>query len=280
MADRFPDAQLLLDLARTSDQPRPPADLLADVLRSLGVLARPLPERADARAALMRSLLADRRTVLLLDDARSIEQVRPLLPPNGRSAVIVTTRCSLTDLPGARHVELGTLAPHEAYELLSHFIGAERIAREPQEARAIVRSCGHLPLTIRIAGSKLLGRSSWPLEVLRRRLDDESHRLSGFKLGDLDVRASVDLSLRSLPDDAVRGFDLLGLLGLLGPHDPPGWVLAPLLDRADAEDVLDVLVDANLVRLLGPDGGWSAEIPAARPAACSCRRTMPAVRRP
>ncbi|GAB3450830.1 AfsR/SARP family transcriptional regulator [Actinophytocola sediminis] len=250
VAGAFPDAHIYLDLAGTSGRPRPATELLAETLRCLGIEGQYLPDGTAARSALLRSRLADRRTLLVLDDAGGSAQVRPLLPPNGRSAVVVTSRHLLTDLPGARHVELGTLAPAEGYELLARIAGADRVAAEPAAARAIVGYCGHLPLSIRIAGGKLLGRRSWTLEVLRARLADESSRLAELKLGDLDVRASVDLSLRSLPEDVVRGF---GLLGLLGPHEFPGWVLAALLDRPCADDALDVLVDANLVQLVSAD---------------------------
>ncbi|WP_084735160.1 AfsR/SARP family transcriptional regulator [Actinophytocola xinjiangensis] len=250
VAHAFPDAHLHLDLAGTSGQPRPPAELLAEILRCLGVAGQNLPDGVAARSALLRSHLADLRTLLVLDDASGSAQVLPLLPSNGRSAVVVTSRHLLTDLPGARHVELGTLTAAEGYELLARIVGEDRVGAEPEAARAILRYCGNLPLSIRIAGGRLLGRRSWTLEVLAERLADESQRLAELKLGDLDVRASVDLSLRSLPEDVVRGF---GLLGLLGPHEFPGWVLAALLDRPRADDVLDVLVDANLVQLVSTD---------------------------
>jgi DNA-binding SARP family transcriptional activator/tetratricopeptide (TPR) repeat protein len=249
-AEAFPDAHLYLDLAGTSSRPRGPDELLAEVLRVLGFDDRHLPDGPAARAALLRSHLADLRVVLVLDDASSVGHVRPLLPPNGNSAVVVTSRRLLTDLPGARHFELGTFAPDEAHRLLSRIVGEERVAAEPVAAQAIAGYCGNLPLAIRIAGGKLLGRRSWTLEVLSERLADEALRPAELKLGDLDVRAAVDLSLRSLPDDVVRAF---GLLGLLGPHDFPGWVAAPLLDRERADDVLDVLVDANLVQLVSSD---------------------------
>lgn len=250
VADTFPDAHLYLDLAGTSGQPRQPSELLAEILRFLGIDGQNLPAGVEARSALLRSHLAESRTVFVLDDASSASQVRSLLPPNGRSAVVVTSRHLLTDLPGARHFELGTLEPAEAYELFARIVGADRVADEPDEAREIVGYCGYLPLSIRIAGGKLLGRKSWTLDVLRGRLADESMRLAELKLGDLDVRASVDLSLRSLPDDVTTAF---GLLGLLGPHDFPCWVVSALLGRESADDVLDVLVDANLVQLVSSD---------------------------
>ncbi|MFD2023994.1 AfsR/SARP family transcriptional regulator [Promicromonospora aerolata] len=251
----YPDAHFHLNLAGTSPSPREPAELLATMLHGLGRFGHPLPESVDARAALLRSMLADRRTLLVLDDAAHAAQVLPLLPPNGESSVIVTSRHTLTDLPGARHLHLGALDPGDAEDLLATIVGGARVAREPAEARAIVRLCGYLPLSIRIAGGKLVGRPCWPLRELRVRLADESRRLAELSLGDLDVRASVDLSLRALPADAALGFDLLGLLG---PNDQPGWVLGALVGQADHEPVMDRLLDAGLVQLVRQDAAGQA----------------------
>ncbi|CAN7542445.1 BTAD domain-containing putative transcriptional regulator [Terrabacter sp. LjRoot27] len=248
--DRFPDAQFHLDLAGTATQPRDPAELLAAMLHALGQLGRPLPDTVEARAALMRSHLGERRTLVVLDDAASAQQVQALLPPHGHSAVIVTSRHLLTDLPGAHHVHLGLLDPRDAEEMMCRIVGGARTALEPHESRTIVELCGYLPLSIRIASGKLLGRPTWPLKAMRQRLADESRRLAELSLGDLDVRASVDLSLRSLPDDVVRGHDLLGLLGSC---DQPGWVLSALLGQPAQDDVMERLVDANLVQLVSYD---------------------------
>ena len=254
LAGAFPDGQLYLDLVGTSDSPREPAALLTELLRALGVTGAGVPDEASARATLFRSLLAERRMLLVLDDAAHGEQVRPLLPAAGGCAVLVTSRRLLTDLAGARHVELGVLREEEAHHLLASIVGAARVAGEPEEAGAIVRACACLPLAIRIAAGKLVGRPAWPLRLLRERLDDEARRLDVLRLGELGVRASFRASVDTLPTAAVRAFQLLGLLG---PQTVPGWVLGPLLDRPDAEDVLDTLVDANLLALTGIDGTGS-----------------------
>ncbi|MGH3878231.1 MAG: BTAD domain-containing putative transcriptional regulator [Actinophytocola sp.] len=246
----FPDGQLYLDLAGTSPDPRDPAVLLAEVLHALGVTGAAVPDGLHARAAHYRSLLTDRRMLLVLDDAGHADQARWLQPPNGNCAVIITSRAVLTDLPGARHVELDVLDDAEAHDLFTRIVGAGRTEGEPEHAAAILRACGHLPLAIRIAAGKLLGRPAWSLRVLRERLEDESRRLSELRLGDLGVRASFDLSMRLLPDDAITA---LRLFGILGPQTVPGWVVGPLLDRAGTDDVLDTLVDANLARLTTTD---------------------------
>ncbi|AKU15307.1 AfsR/SARP family transcriptional regulator [Luteipulveratus mongoliensis] len=249
-AKTFPDGQLYLDLSGSSSTTEELNELLADILRTLGVTGSAVPSGLQSRAALYRSLLAERRMLILLDSAATVEQVRWLLPPDGQCALVVTSRQVLTGLPGARRIELRELSAAEAYDLLGCIVGSERVAREPQHAEAIARLCGHLPLAIRIAGGKLLGRPTWSLGVLRNRLEDETRRLSELQLGDLGVRASVDLSLDLLAPEAVRAF---GLLGLLGTPTLPEWVLAPLLDRDNADSVLDALVDANLVRPIVSD---------------------------
>ncbi|MEU0535107.1 AfsR/SARP family transcriptional regulator [Amycolatopsis tolypomycina] len=248
--DAFPDGQLYLDLAGTSAVPRDPAVMLAELLRALGVTDAVMPPGLHERAALYRSRLADRRMLVLLDDAAGARQVRPLLPPSGGCAVVVTSRHRLADLAGAEHVELDVLSAADARELLARVAGAERVEREPEQADAIVRLCGRLPLALRITGAKLAGRRAWTLRVLRDRLEDESRRLRELRVGDLDVRANFDLSLRLLPEAAVRAFRLLGLLGA---ETLPAWVIGPLLGRADGDDVLDALVDAYLVRLVTTD---------------------------
>lgn len=247
----FPDGQLYLNLAATSDEPRDPALMLAEALRALSIAGSAIPNGLSERAALYRSLLAERRMLVVLDDAGHADHVLPLLPGAEGCAVLITSRTLLTQLPGARHIDLDVLSPAEARELFTGIVGRRRVEQEPEEADAILDCCGNLPLAIRIAGAKLTGRPAWSLRVLRERIEDESRRLAELRIGDLSVRASVELSVRLLPADAVRA---LSLLGLVGAYTLPGWVVGPLLDRADAEEVLDILVDASLVRLTATDG--------------------------
>ncbi|WP_177235286.1 BTAD domain-containing putative transcriptional regulator [Streptomyces sp. MUSC 14] len=246
----FPDGQLYLDLAATSDAPRDPGLMLAEALRALSITGSAIPNGLSERAALYRSLLVDRQMLVVLDDAGHADQVLPLLPGAEGCAVLITSRTLLTQLPGARHIDLDVLSPAEARELFTGIVGRQRVEREPGEADAILDCCGNLPLAIRIASGKLTGRPAWSLRVLRERIEDESRRLAELRIGDLSVRASVELSLRLLPADAVRA---LSLLGLLGPCTLPGWVVGPLLDRSDGDAVLDTLVDASLVRLTATD---------------------------
>ncbi|WP_020666900.1 BTAD domain-containing putative transcriptional regulator [Amycolatopsis nigrescens] len=247
----FPDGQLHLDLGGTSVAPRTPMDVLPELLRALGVPDAGMPRGLAERAALLRSRLARRRLCLVFDDAANAAQVRPLLPGSGGCAVLVTSRARMPDLAGARPVDVDVLPAAEAERLLAGIVGAGRTAAEPDSAEAILRCCGYLPLAIRVVGAKLTHRPGWTLRVLAERLRDEHRRLDELRVGDLAVRASVTLSYDQLPPDAARAFRGLGALG---PVQFPGWVVAALLDRPSAEDVLDVLVDAHLVELVGSDG--------------------------
>ncbi len=247
--ERFPHGQLYLSLGGAPGAPAEPADLLAEALRALGVSGEAVPCGPGERAALYRSLLAERPMLVLLDDASGGAQVRHLLPGSG-SAVLVTSRRRITEIPGAALVELDALPHAEAVELLGRIAGAERVAAEPRSAAAVARACAHLPLAVRVAGARLAARPGWPLRALERRLADESSRLAELRAGDLEVRESLDRSYRLLPADAARA---LRALAPLGAHPLPAWAVDAALDRHGADDVTDVLVDASLLRQDGVD---------------------------
>ncbi|MDQ0379549.1 AfsR/SARP family transcriptional regulator [Amycolatopsis thermophila] len=242
--DRYPDGQLYVDLRGTSESPRRPLEVLPELLHALGVPDAGIPRGLDERSALLRSRLAGRRVCLVLDDAGSAAQVRPLLPGAGACAVLVTSRGRLPDLIAARHVDVGMLPEAEATELLARIVGAARAAAEPDAAAAIVRACGRLPLAIRVAGARLSHRREWTLRTLADRLADERRRLDELRVGDLAVRAGLALSYEQLPVSCARAFRALGTLG---PLPFPGWVAGALLGRSGADDVLEVLAGAHLV---------------------------------
>ncbi|MFC4014991.1 BTAD domain-containing putative transcriptional regulator [Nonomuraea purpurea] len=245
----YPAGQLHLCLGGTDAKPADPSELLAEALRALGVGEAALPPTAHERATLYRSLLAERPMLVFLDDAADAAQVRALLPGNG-CAVLVTSRRRITGIPGALLLEVDTLPPAESEQLLGRIVGAERLAGEPEAALAILEACGHLPLAIRVAGARLVARPGWALSVLQQRLADESTRLDELRAGDLEVRGSFERSYRQLPGDAATTFRALGLLG---PASLPAWVAGAVLDRDCGESVVDTLVDANLLRLVGTD---------------------------
>jgi tetratricopeptide (TPR) repeat protein len=178
--------------------------------------------------------------------------VRPLLPASPGSAALVTSRTPLSGLEAAHPLGLDVFAIDQAVALLARLVGAERVAAEPQAAGQIVRLCGLLPLALRIAGARLAQRPQWRLALLAERLADEHRRLDELATGDLEVRASVALSYQGRSQAERRLFRLLGLL--VAPSFP-AWVAASLLDvePAEAEALLERLVDAQLVEAAGED---------------------------
>lgn len=227
-------------------------DVLARFLRALGVDRTAIPDDAEERAALYRSRLADRRLLILLDNAQCEAQLRPLLPGTPGCAVLVTSRARLASLNGARLIDLDIFEPDQAVELLARVAGPQRVAAEPAAAREIVRVCGFLPLAVRVAGARLGARPHWPLSRLEADLSDEHHRLDRLRLGDLDVWASLAPSYKRLDAMARRTFRLLGLLEI---RDFAPWMVAALLDvpQTRAEELVDTLIDMHLLDVSGPD---------------------------
>ncbi|MGH3973414.1 MAG: BTAD domain-containing putative transcriptional regulator, partial [Pseudonocardiaceae bacterium] len=187
----YPDGQLFVNLRGTQARPLTPADVLARFLRSLGVNRTAIPDDVEERAALFRSRVADRRLLILLDDAACEAQLRPLLPGIPGCAVLVTSRTRMASLNVTRLVNLDILEPDHAVELLARVAGPLRVAAEPGAAKEIVRLCGFLPLAVRIAGARLGARPHWRLDRLEADLADERTRLDQLRLGDLEVRASL-----------------------------------------------------------------------------------------
>jgi DNA-binding SARP family transcriptional activator/predicted negative regulator of RcsB-dependent stress response len=249
---RFADGQLYVNLRGVEAQALDPVEVLAGFLRALGVEGAEVPEGLEDRERLYRSRLADRRVLVVLDNAASEAQVRPLVPGSQGCAVLVTSRALLGGLEAAHSLTLDVLAPDQAVELLAKLAGRGRVAAEPEAAQQIVQLCGWLPLAVRIAGARLAGRPHWRLALLAERLADEQRRLDELATGDLEVRASVALSYRGREQQERRLFRLLGLL--VAPSFP-AWVAAALLDTglAEAEELLERLVDAQLVEGAGQD---------------------------
>lgn len=241
----FPHGQLVAELHGASSQPARPDDVLAGLLRGLGVSAPNIPAALDERAATYRSLLDGRRVLVILDDARDAAQVRPLLPASPGCAVVVTSRRSLSELP-VEHVELSPLGRAEAHTLFTRIVGDDRVNAEPAAAAAVVDACGGLPLALRIAASRLVARPRWTIAHLAERLADSRHRLDELRVGDLRVRSSFAVSYHALSDETARAFRLLGVLD--HPECELALVAAMLeTPTAAAERLLDELVDVHLL---------------------------------
>lgn len=258
----FPDGQLYADLRGTHDAPADPHAVLGRLLRTLsagpgvddGVPGdQALPDDLDERVAMYRSALAGRRTLIVLDDAAAEEQVRPLLPGTASCRVLVTSRRRLGALLGATRWSVPVLAPDAAVTLLGTVIGPQRVAAAPEAAGAVVELCGRLPLAVRVAAARLAVHPEWTLEDFRSRLADQWGRLDELAVGDLDVRASIELSYQVL-DDRLRV--LLRMLGLLLADDWPTWVAQELIGEESfsrVERMLDRLAEVHLIEPLGRD---------------------------
>lgn len=250
MLRAFPDGQLYADLDGLAAEPLAPGEVLGRFLRGLGETT--IPEDLAERAALYRSRLAGRRILVLLDNVASAAQVRPLLPGTAQCAVMILSRARLLGLAGAEAVDLDVFTAQQATELLGRVIGAERVAREQDEADRLTSLCGLLPLAVRIIGSRLAARPGLPLSWVADRLGDESRRLDELAAGDLEVRAGLALTYRALPPVQRRAFRLLGLLEI---PDFPVRIAAAVcgLGTDETEQVIDALVGARLLELAGMD---------------------------
>lgn len=250
--DRFPDGQLVAALAGASGAPADPSEVLRGFLLGLGVDGGLVPRSLDERARLYRSILADRRVLIVLDDAGSEAQVRPLLPASADCAVLMTGRTRLLGLEGVDTLVLDVLEPAAGVELLARVVGRARVVAEPAAATEIVGHCGLLPLAVRIAGARLSAKPQWTLAAYARSLADERGRLDELVAGNLGVRSSIALSYRACRRQDQRALRTLGRLRL-GAF--PAWVVAGLLDvdvRAGAE-LVERLVDAQLVQVAAVD---------------------------
>ncbi len=252
LAGAYPDGQLWVDLRDAEGSPLGPGDVLARFLRALGVDPRGIPDSQSERAEIFRTLLARRRVLVVLDNATSDQQVRPLLPGSPSCAVMITSRLRLTGIEGARHVELDLFTPDEAIQLLARITDDERVAGHPEKATEIAEYCGGLPLAVRIAGARLAARPAWRLAHLAALLGDERRRLDRLATGDLAVRASLALSYRELDEEPRRLFRLLAHFDL---PDFPAWLAATTLDCPfeQATEHLETLVDAQLLAVAGTD---------------------------
>ncbi|MFG2000319.1 BTAD domain-containing putative transcriptional regulator [Spirillospora sp. NPDC048911] len=247
----FPGGQLYADLGGDGD-PAEPGEVLNRFLRALGMSGSGVPASLAERTALFRSRVAGRRVLIVLDDAASEEQVRPLLPGAPDAAVLITGRNRLTGLEGATLLDLEVLSPPQAVDLLARVVGSRRVAAEPGSAVELTRLCGYVPLAVRIAAGRLVGRPDWTLAHLAEMLRDERGRLDELAVGDLGVRASFELSYRPLPPATQRAFRIIGLL------DAPSfaaWTVAALLGIPlnETRPHLETLIDAQLVGVAGPD---------------------------
>jgi DNA-binding SARP family transcriptional activator/tetratricopeptide (TPR) repeat protein len=250
--DRFPDGQLYVDLRGYGpDAPLPPDDALAGFLRALGVEGAAVPQDLDERAAKYRSLLDGRRMLVVLDNARTVDQVRPLLPGTASCVVLITSRDSLSGLgvrEGAQRLDLDRLAVAEARDLMTHVLD-DKLTGDAAALDELIEQCARLPLALRIAADLVRTRPARGVAGLVTELADERDRLDLLEVDEdthSAARAVFSWSYRQLPPDTAR---LFRMCGLHPGRDVDAYALTALVgsDLRATRRHLDVLVRAHLL---------------------------------
>ncbi|MGC4881072.1 BTAD domain-containing putative transcriptional regulator [Micromonospora sp. DT43] len=243
----FPDGQVYIDLRGADDRPVTVAYALARLLRAVGVEVRAIPDDEDEAAALYRSVLYNRRVLIVLENAHNAVQVQPLLPGPGGSAVLVTSRNQCAELDAAVMMRLPVFEPDEALDLLRAKLGAARVHAERKEAEALIDACGRLPIAVRLVAGRLAGHRRSTIADVLQRLTDERSRLDQLSLGDSTVTSSFAISCRDLPALAAevfqaaalipgRGVSTAAVAALLGVEQR---FVRPALDQLVAENLLE-----------------------------------------
>ncbi|MGH3911339.1 MAG: ATP-binding protein, partial [Pseudonocardiaceae bacterium] len=252
-ADRFPDGQLYVNLRgfEPTNTPTHPADALRGFLDAFAIPPERIPGGLDAEAGLYRSLLADRRVLVILDNARDADQVRPLLPASPGCLVVVTSRNQLTGLltqHGAHPLTLDVLTAQEARALLARHLGPDRISADPDAVTDLIDHCARLPLALAIVAARAGTHPGFTLRVLAKELTDEDTRLDALDTGETatSIRAVFSWSYHQLSPPAARLFRLLGL------HPGPDITLPAATQLADlrtpqAREALSELTRAHLL---------------------------------
>jgi tetratricopeptide (TPR) repeat protein/transcriptional regulator with XRE-family HTH domain len=252
-SDRFPDGQLYVNLRGfdPTGLPVTPAAAIRDFLSAFQVPAEQIPTSLDAQEALYRSVLAGKRVLVVADNARDADQVRPLLPAGPGCLVLVTSRGQLTSLvagQGAFPIGLDVLPDAEAGELLSRRLGSERVAGDPAAIARLTGLCARLPLALAVVAARAMGWPRRPLSALADELRDEQTRLDALDGGDAaaSVRSVLSWSYASLSAPAASMFRLLGVHP--GPDiSAPAAASLAGVDRGAARAALAELIRANLV---------------------------------
>ncbi|MFI5729041.1 BTAD domain-containing putative transcriptional regulator [Kribbella sp. NPDC051587] len=253
LADQYPDGLLFADLhGHTSGRgPRDVKSALDHLLAGAGVTATAIPPGLEEARALWRTTVAGRRLLIVLDNARDSSAVTSLLPGSPTCGVVITSRAQLTGLDVHERMHLDLLSPVDATALLSRLIGAERAAADVAASNGLIERCGNLPLALRIAGARLRYRPAWTVAHINDRLDRVGRRLPELSTDGLAVSTAFELSYEQLPVEQQRFFRLLGLVPG-ADLDQYGAAALTGLDPAEASDLAESLVDANLLLQRAP----------------------------
>ncbi|MFD3653514.1 BTAD domain-containing putative transcriptional regulator [Streptomyces sp. NPDC058620] len=246
MSGHFPDGQLYVDLRGADGSPADPSAVLAGFLRALGEKDQGMPDSTVERAALYRSVLAGRRVLVVLDNARDAEQVRPLLPGSGGCAAVVTSRSALASLSGVTHVAVEVFRPQVAAALFTRILGGSRTEGERLAILRVVDLCGGHPLAVRIVASRLAVRPDWTVTDTVDQLKDERQRISELRLEGLGVEACFRLGYGELDAEQARAFRLLSLPapGLLTLVEAAAVLGRP---QEQVESLLESLIDVGML---------------------------------
>lgn len=247
LQDTFPDGVFFLDLRGIDATPVPPAEGLARLLQALGMTPRRMSADLTERSAQFRAALRERRSIVVLDNAGSEAQVRPLLPGAGSSLLLLTSRRALAGLEGVLRLPLHPFSADESAELLLGMVGRNSDRVTAPAVAEVAGLCENLPLALRLAGNRLVSRPGWTMAHLAARLSDADRRLATLTAGDLGVEAAFGLSYAQLTDSARQTFRRLSLV----PGEDFAAPLAAVLAQSSVpavEDHLDELADLGLLQ--------------------------------
>lgn len=248
LAEHYPDGQFFVDLHGHTPgrEPVDPAQALARLLHDVGLRPGQVPSGLEQRSAAWRATLAGRRVLILVDNALDAEHARPLLPGSGGTMALITSRHRLLCIDADATVSLEVLSDLDAVRLFEQIVGADRAGAEPDAVADVVRLCGHLPLAVRIAASRLRQRRAWTVAHLAERLRKGKWPLSDLAAGDHSVATAFETSYRQLDHRQQVFLWRLGLrVGRDFDADEAAAVCA--MPRAEAEELLEELLDRNLL---------------------------------
>lgn len=245
VSERYPDGQLAVDLRgfTPGETPLSPRESLDILLHTAGFLDDRIPDNIEARTGLWQSYLADRRILIVLDNAASPQQVQHLLPVPPGCVVLVTSRSRLVDLDGVVWLSVDHMSPAESVALIKEIVPA---AHAGHEVELLADLCDHLPLALRIAAARIASRPGWTVGYMVDRLHKQSRRLAELRSDERSVAATLHLSYAAMPESHQAAFALLGI----HPEatiDLPSVAALVGTNILDAEDILETLVDANLL---------------------------------
>lgn len=247
-AEHYADGQLFIDLYgyNIDRGPLSATAALGALLRAVGVAPEVVPDSLDERSALWRATMADRRVLLILDNAFNVTQVSPLVLSSPGSLTVITARKDVSGISGAHFVSLGMFDEDSSLELLSKVLGESRVEEEADSARAIARLCGGLPLALRVVAGRMLSRPRWSFAHVARRLGERDRRLRELQVEGQSVESAIDLSYQSLNTEQRHAFLLLGTM-IGDTVDLTGAAALLGLDVDEADDMLQELVGMYLL---------------------------------